>query len=423
MDEPIFDRRFKNVCVQGFAAEYEDTMLMMYRDSTFDIDQMQSTMRYLYLDDLSRNNGTKGGSPVVALRSATIVARKDILLATAGRNGMKPTNVAVMLVETTARNRRARNLSGKGPNPRQEKLEELVDRSGALSVRQLLTALRGAMHGLPRPEPKGAHLASAVLCAGPPPADDDAKPSLNMDDDFDKGICIFRTNDGQWRGDASIQPRQIHHAGGKRNIGSLCGHRINRRLQRRMAEYQKLDQPKLILTGGNKTVFATATGEICGHINRSGQPIPVRIFVMVVPGMGRHLFSARAMKSGVNTILETGNSHLQFDRKTSLLLNQHEEDAGLCSFDVSLRAMDGVTYGKSEKTPSTPSVALAAQASADTWHRRLGHMNPRNMKLFARWTATVSNTPALCQVVTSAQWARAHRRHTRKRTNIRPTNQ
>jgi len=60
MGEPITDRRFKDICVQGFTSDYKDIKLMMYRDPTFDIEQMQSTMRHLYLDDLSRNSGAKG---------------------------------------------------------------------------------------------------------------------------------------------------------------------------------------------------------------------------------------------------------------------------------------------------------------------------------------------------------------------------
>ena len=60
MGEPISDRRFKDVCVQGFTAEYEDIKLITYRDPTFDIDQMQTTMRHLHLGDLSRNDGAKG---------------------------------------------------------------------------------------------------------------------------------------------------------------------------------------------------------------------------------------------------------------------------------------------------------------------------------------------------------------------------
>ena len=34
--------------------------MMAYRDPTCDIDQMRSTTRHLYLDDLSRSNGAKG---------------------------------------------------------------------------------------------------------------------------------------------------------------------------------------------------------------------------------------------------------------------------------------------------------------------------------------------------------------------------
>ena len=56
MGEPITDRRFKDICVQGFTSEYKDIKMMMYRDPASDTDQMQSTMRHLYLDDLSRNS-------------------------------------------------------------------------------------------------------------------------------------------------------------------------------------------------------------------------------------------------------------------------------------------------------------------------------------------------------------------------------
>ena len=60
MGEPISDRRFKDICVQGLTAEYMDINLMMYRDPTFDIEQMQSTMRHLFLDDLPRNDAAMG---------------------------------------------------------------------------------------------------------------------------------------------------------------------------------------------------------------------------------------------------------------------------------------------------------------------------------------------------------------------------
>ena len=59
MGEKVSDRWFKDNCVTGFTDEYEVVKMMMYRDSSFDIDQMQTIMRHMFLDQLSRN-GTKG---------------------------------------------------------------------------------------------------------------------------------------------------------------------------------------------------------------------------------------------------------------------------------------------------------------------------------------------------------------------------
>ena len=57
--EKVSNRWFKDICVTGFIDEYKDVKMMMYRDSSFDIDQMQTTMRHMFLDQQSRN-GTKG---------------------------------------------------------------------------------------------------------------------------------------------------------------------------------------------------------------------------------------------------------------------------------------------------------------------------------------------------------------------------
>ena len=65
------------------------------------------------------------------------------------------------------------------------------------------------------------------------------------------------------------------------------------------------------MTAGKKKVFATTTGTIWGYIiNTAGQPVPVRIYTMVAPGLGRCLFSpAKALKAWVSTILEAGIPH------------------------------------------------------------------------------------------------------------------
>ena len=46
-----------------------DIKLMIYHDHTFEMEQMQSTMRHLFLDDMSRNNRATGG---IASRGVTL---------------------------------------------------------------------------------------------------------------------------------------------------------------------------------------------------------------------------------------------------------------------------------------------------------------------------------------------------------------
>ena len=78
--------------------------------------------------------------------------------------------------------------------------------------------------------------------------------------------------------------------------------------------------------------------------------------------------------------------------------------------------MTGVT-----KTSTPPGVALAAQVSADNWHRRLGHMNPANMELLREmdgngieYTGTASGCD-ICAVGKSTQ--KPHPKKTKHKTN------
>lgn len=59
MGEKVSDRYFKDICVSGFTDEYKDVKMTMYRDPTFTVSQMQSTMRHMFLDEQSRK-GTRG---------------------------------------------------------------------------------------------------------------------------------------------------------------------------------------------------------------------------------------------------------------------------------------------------------------------------------------------------------------------------
>ena len=51
MDEPIYDHTFKGIGVRGVTGEHEHT-IVMYNGPTFYVEQMQSTMRHLFLNNL-----------------------------------------------------------------------------------------------------------------------------------------------------------------------------------------------------------------------------------------------------------------------------------------------------------------------------------------------------------------------------------
>lgn len=61
---------------------------MMHRDPTFDIEQMQSAMPHLYLDNLSRVDGTKGG---IAGRGVTMATETSTSYK-CGKKGHYPRN-------------------------------------------------------------------------------------------------------------------------------------------------------------------------------------------------------------------------------------------------------------------------------------------------------------------------------------------
>ena len=52
------DRRFKGILVQGITDEYDVVKFQIYRDSSFGLNDIQKTMRHLYLDAKSRSSET-----------------------------------------------------------------------------------------------------------------------------------------------------------------------------------------------------------------------------------------------------------------------------------------------------------------------------------------------------------------------------
>ena len=60
MGEPMTNRRFKDILVMGFTDEYDAVKFQIYRDSSSGLDDIQKTMRNLYLDAKPRSSGVSG---------------------------------------------------------------------------------------------------------------------------------------------------------------------------------------------------------------------------------------------------------------------------------------------------------------------------------------------------------------------------
>ena len=366
MDEPITDRRFKDICVQGFTSECKDIKMMMYRDPTFDIDQMQSKMRRLYLDDLSRNSDIRIAGRGEAMTAASTYNH-------CGKQGHYARNCWKRKDDNESKSTGAYNKQKNKGYSNGKTASNVGAEHKWCSVHKTTSHKDTERYkqGAPHPPQRGrAHTASDVQGASTRPKDDE-KPSLNFDDGFEEGFAFTGLLAGS--SNRGFHPRGFHPVGsGNRGFhpnsdkstmlvdNGASDHLIDEelipRLRKSMRDYKKLKDPKTIITNGKK-VFATATGTIWGYIiDQAGKRVPVRISAMFVPGLGRNVFSSiKAMQSGVSTILETGNPRMQFDSSTSLPLTQHPENKGVCSYDVFLR-----TLGDTADMSSAPAVVPAA---------------------------------------------------------------
>ena len=336
---------------------------MVYRDLTFDIDQTQSTMRHLYLDDRSRNSDTKIVGRGVAMTAASTCSHCGTTPATAGKGRTRTTTS--LLAPTTSR--RTRNLQTARQHPTLQ-----LSTSGVLYTKLPRMTTRNATSKERHAHRRVDALTLPLLYKARvhAPTTTKSRPLVSTmvsTRDSRTGLLAGSGNRGfhlNGSGNRGFHPNSdrftmIVDSGAPDH---LINEELIPRLRKSMKGYKKLKEPKTIMTNGNKTVFATATGTIWGYvIDQTGKNVPLRISAMSVPGLGRNVFfSIKAMQSGISTILETGNPDLQFDSSTSLPLTQHPEDKGVCFYDVFLR-----TLGGTADTASTLAVVLAAQARND----------------------------------------------------------
>ena len=108
-------------------------------------------------------------------------------------------------------------------------------------------------------------------------------------------------------------------------------------LKHRLQDYVQLATPRNILTAGGALLDGTAEVVLQGLVtNDYGEKILVRIDIVVVPGIGRNLFSVMtAAKKGIVTIFDYENPRLEgFNVTVSL----RSESGDLYSFVLDLTA-------------------------------------------------------------------------------------
>ena len=93
MGEKASDRWFKDICVTGFTDEYKNVKMMMYRDSSFDIDQMKTTMRRILFYQQSRN-GTNGRIAGRGIAMTTKISTDHDVSASSARRAGTPRGTA-----------------------------------------------------------------------------------------------------------------------------------------------------------------------------------------------------------------------------------------------------------------------------------------------------------------------------------------
>ena len=313
MREKVSDRWFKDICVTDFTDEYKDVKMMMYHDSSFDIDQMQTTMQHMFLDQQSRN-GTTGG---ITGRGTAMTTKTS-------------TDHDVYCFKCKKREHTKRNCP---------KFEARAKPDGAAkwcSIHRTTSHSSEECYsqGAARPNTKTSVSLAFASCAhcssgnNKSSADTTAAVKDNESPDSEKPVINFAGSnndfDGGFMFTAAATRRFTPSTKGATLLvdsgasESFLDDELIPGLKERMREFKGLSTPKEITTAGKHTIYGVGTGIISFTIRDShGAQLPVTPRALVVQGLGRNTFAPTAeLKNGVRSILEVGNSHLTIEGVT-----------------------------------------------------------------------------------------------------------
>ena len=123
---------------------------------------------------------------------------------------------------------------------------------------------------------------------------------------------------------------------------------------------------------GGALLDGTGEGILQGVIpDNYGNGHLIRIQILVVPTIGHNLFSVKAAtRNGIVSIFDGENPRLEAFGFTLPLRGKQDD---LYSFVLDLSAD---AYGATE-------LAMNAVSNAQLWHRRLGHLNRKELRIYA----------------------------------------
>ena len=412
MGEHISDRYFKDICVTGFTDNYKDVKMMMYRDPSFDVDQMQTTMRHMFLDEQSRNR-TKGRIAGRGSVMTAVTSEQDIICYWCKIRG-----------------------HSKKDCPKFKSRTKPAGAAKWCSVHRTTTHRNEECYsqGATRPTKNASVSLACTNCRHCTSADskeptiDNTEPShsdepiinfAGSSDDFDRGFMYAAGMPGRFTPSAKGATLLVDSGASE----PFLDDELIPDLKTRMREFKTLSTPREITTAGKHTLHGIGTGIISFTIrDNHGTQLPVNMRALVVPGLGRNIFAPTAeLRNGVRFVLEK-KPYLTI-RGTVIPLKQDPRDQGMCSLDITFQRDSHGVLGKSEgvSPDSGSGVVYTATTSASVWHRRLGHMNPRNMEVLrnkkgngVEYTGTISGCD-ICSVTKSKQQAHP-KKSTRKTT-------
>ena len=113
----------------------------------------------------------------------------------------------------------------------------------------------------------------------------------------------------------------------------------------------------------------TTQGLLRGHvIDNKGVRRFIQLSCLIVPGLGRHLFSVKqAARNGVISVFDVTKPRLETRKHTIPL-----QELGHHLYSFSLDLAGG---------GNGPELAVQAAANVNLWHRRLGHLNCKSLNL------------------------------------------